>query len=87
MRKAREAHVGNFSPLSCQQGGRQVQGGLYGTRSQSALAVWRDGRAQLRERYRPADGVWRSVRHTFHVQDIATGEQQMQWAGPLALKF
>jgi len=50
-----------------------VQGGLYGTRSQSALAAWRDGRAQLHERYRPADGVWRSVHHTFRVQDIAAG--------------
>jgi len=50
-----------------------VHGGLYGTRSQSALAAWRDGRAQLHERYRPADGVWRSVHHIFHVQDIAAG--------------
>ncbi|KAK9845456.1 hypothetical protein WJX81_006841 [Elliptochloris bilobata] len=43
-------------------------GGQYGTRSQTALAVWRDGRAELHERYRSADGAWRSVHHAFRIQ-------------------
>jgi hypothetical protein len=41
----------------------------YGTRSQTVLAVWRDGRAELRERSRPeGGGGWSMVRHEFHVQ-------------------
>lgn len=52
--------------------GQLRQDGWYGTRSQTALAVWRDGRAELHERYRPADGAWRTVHHSFMVQALGT---------------
>ncbi len=29
--------------------------------------MWRDGRAELHERYRAADSAWRSVHHVFSV--------------------
>ncbi len=40
----------------------------YGTRSQTVLAVWRDGHAELRERFRRDDGSWSVVRHEFDVE-------------------
>lgn len=42
--------------------------GLFGTRSQAVLAVWRDGRGELRERYRDdKGGDWREVQHSFEL--------------------
>jgi uncharacterized protein with NRDE domain len=42
--------------------------GLFGTRSQAVLVVWREGRAELRERYRDSSsGQWREVQHSFHL--------------------
>ena len=43
--------------------------GPFGTRSQLALAVWADGRAELRERYRDgaAPGGWAEARHAFRL--------------------
>ena len=48
-------------------------GSLYGTRSQTALAVWRDGRMEQRERYveldeAGADWRWQEARHTLSLQ-------------------
>jgi uncharacterized protein with NRDE domain len=46
----------------------QTKQGLFGTRSQAVLAVWRDGRGVLRERYRDSkSGEWREVQHSFKV--------------------
>lgn len=40
----------------------------YGTRSQTVLAVWTDGCAELRERYLDTgSNQWRSVAHVFRV--------------------
>ena len=36
-----------------------AQFGKYGTRSQTALVVWLDGRVEMRERAREPDGSWR----------------------------
>jgi uncharacterized protein with NRDE domain len=44
-----------------------MQMGAYGTRSQTVLALWHDGTAELRERYLADTGDWRSVAHTFGV--------------------
>jgi uncharacterized protein with NRDE domain len=59
-----------------------AQGGPYGTRSQTVLAVWRDGRAELRERSRGAAPKWREVRHSFMVEglpaDVCMQPQQQQ---------
>lgn len=42
--------------------------GLFGTRSQAVLAVWQDGAAELRERYRDSgDGQWKEVQHSLHL--------------------
>ena len=38
-----------------------MQGLPYGTRSQAVLAVWRDGRAELRERSRGEAADWKEV--------------------------
>ena len=45
-----------------------MQLGPYGTRSQTVLAVWRDGSAELRERFlEPESRQWKSVTHKFEV--------------------
>jgi hypothetical protein len=42
--------------------------GLFGTRSQLVLAVWRDGRGEVRERYRDdQSGGWKEVGHSFQL--------------------
>ena len=55
--------------------------GACGTRSQTGLAVWRDGWAELRERSRGAGGggedggaAWEEVRHRVKLE--LTGERQ-----------
>jgi hypothetical protein len=35
------------------------------------LAVWRDGRAELRERCRGTANEWRQVRHSFTIAGLA----------------
>ncbi len=56
----------NFLPSPMQP--IQTKQGLFGTRSQAVLAVWRDGRGVLRERYRDSkSGEWREVQHSFKV--------------------
>jgi uncharacterized protein with NRDE domain len=45
----------------------QTPYGEFGTRSQTVLAVRRDGAAELRERYRNDDGCWKEVRHAFQM--------------------
>ena len=49
--------------------------GPFGTRSQLVLAVWADGRAELRERYRDgaAPGGWAEVCHAFRIGDAGSG--------------
>lgn len=49
--------------------------GPFGTRSQLVLAVWADGRAELRERYRDgaAPGGWAEVRHAFRIGEGGGG--------------
>lgn len=39
--------------------------GTFGTRSQTVLAMWHDGRAELREQFRTESGSWQTVRHVF----------------------
>lgn len=46
------------------------QGGSYGTRSQTVIAVWRDGRAELRERFRGLEDEWSEVQHTLSIDGI-----------------
>ncbi|CAD7703589.1 unnamed protein product [Ostreobium quekettii] len=44
------------------------QDGLHGTRSQTVLAVWRDGHAEYRERWLDfPTGQWHEVNHTFAI--------------------
>lgn len=48
------------------------QGGLYGTRSQTVMAVWRDGRVELRERFRGAEDEWSEVQHAFNIEAMSS---------------
>lgn len=41
--------------------------GPFGTRSQIVVAVWADGRAELREKYLAADGSWQERQHCFQM--------------------
>ncbi|KAL4430685.1 hypothetical protein ABPG75_005941 [Micractinium tetrahymenae] len=41
--------------------------GPFGTRSKIVLAVWRDGRAELREEYLTEHGTWQQAQHTFEL--------------------
>jgi uncharacterized protein with NRDE domain len=59
----------------------QLDGELVGTRSQTALAVRRDGRAELRERYLDPGGVWREERHAF-VMSVAAAGSPVPQASP-----
>lgn len=55
----------------------KVAGGNFGTRSQTVIAVWRNGKAQLRERYL-ADHLtdsWDEVQHSFHIA-LPTAEEE-----------
>jgi hypothetical protein len=45
-----------------------LMGQQYGTRSQTVLGVWRDGHAELRERYRADNGTWQMVQHAFEFE-------------------
>ena len=52
---------------------RHAQCGLYGTRCQTVLAVWSDGRAELQERALDAATMqWGSVKHVFTVLPLCT---------------
>jgi uncharacterized protein with NRDE domain len=63
----------------------------YGTRSQTIIAVWRDGRVEQRERYiekeegHGTDGkhqwVWKEAKHSFHLTAQLQQQQQQQDAG------
>lgn len=52
--------------------------GTVGTRSQTVVAVRRDGTAEVRERYRSPKGEWQEVQYSFMVQlsGRLEGEQQ-----------
>jgi uncharacterized protein with NRDE domain len=56
-----------LSSAFVEQGEAFTAGHPYGTRSQTLVAVWRDGRMQLRERYvergESGDWMWRSNEH------------------------
>ncbi|WIA36095.1 hypothetical protein OEZ86_007446 [Tetradesmus obliquus] len=63
----------------------------YGTRSQTIIAVWRDGRVEQRERYiEKEEGhgqggkhkwVWKEAKHSFHMMPALQQQQQQQDAG------
>ena len=55
-----------------------MQGLPYGTRSQAVLAVWRDGRAELRERSRGEAADWKEVQHSFTVEGLQQQQQQQE---------
>jgi uncharacterized protein with NRDE domain len=55
--------------------------GAFGTRSQTVLVVWRNGRAELRERDLTQDGSWQQVRHCFQLQLGSPEAQPRQQAG------
>lgn len=55
--------------------------GAFGTRSQTVLAVWRDGKAELRERDLAQDGSWQQVRHCFQLQLGGPEAQPRRQAG------
>jgi uncharacterized protein with NRDE domain len=70
---------------------RALQPGVqYGTRSQTVIAVWRDGRVEQRERYiekehgTGQDGqhqwVWKEAKHSFHLTPPLQQHQQQQEA-------
>ena len=43
---------------------RREDGTLYGTRSQTVVAIWDDGTAELQERNIDATGAWRPINAT-----------------------
>lgn len=43
-------------------------GMVFGTRCQTVVALWRDGRAELRERFRTRGGEWTSSVHAFRCE-------------------
>ncbi|CAL8470993.1 g10535 [Coccomyxa elongata] len=47
-----------------------MPGGSYGTRSQTVMAVWQDGRVELRERFRGATDEWSEVQHAFSIEGM-----------------
>ncbi|KAK9901217.1 hypothetical protein WJX75_000794 [Coccomyxa subellipsoidea] len=49
-----------------------VPGGPYGTRSQTVVAVWRDGRVEFRERSRGATDEWIQVEHAFNIEGMGS---------------
>uniref|UniRef100_A0A383W5Y0 Uncharacterized protein n=1 Tax=Tetradesmus obliquus TaxID=3088 RepID=A0A383W5Y0_TETOB len=63
----------------------------YGTRSQTIIAVWRDGRVEQRERYiEKEEGhgqggkhkwVWKEAKHSFHMTPAPQQQQQQLDAG------
>ncbi len=36
------------------------------------MAVWRDGRVELRERYRGAEDEWSEVQHAFNIEGMSS---------------
>ncbi len=48
------------------------QGGSYGTRSQTVMAVWQDGRVELRERFRGSADEWSEVQHAFNIEGMGS---------------
>ncbi|PSC75712.1 transport and Golgi organization 2-like protein [Micractinium conductrix] len=54
----------------------ETQWGAFGTRSQIVLAVWKDGRAELRERYRDSSqgGAWRQAQHSLQLAAVGCGD-------------
>ena len=48
------------------------QGGPYGTRSQTVVALWRDGRVEFRERSRGATDEWIQVEHAFTIEGMGS---------------
>lgn len=48
----------------------ETRWGQFGTRSQTVLAVWADGRGELRERYLQQDGSWQQLRHAFRLPPV-----------------
>lgn len=47
-----------------------TQWGAFGTRSQTVVAVWADGRGELRERYIGEGGSWREQQHCFEIPSL-----------------
>lgn len=47
--------------------------GPFGTRSKIVLAVWKDGRAELREEYLAGDGSWQRAQHAFRICSCGAG--------------
>lgn len=54
-----------MSPVFLEAG--QLPGGLYGTRSQTVLAIFQDGHCEFRERTRHASGSYDEAVHRFEV--------------------
>ncbi|KAI7839225.1 hypothetical protein COHA_007038 [Chlorella ohadii] len=47
-----------------------TQWGAFGTRSQTVVAVWADGRGELRERYIGEGGSWQEQQHCFEIPSL-----------------
>ncbi|EIE20160.1 DUF833-domain-containing protein [Coccomyxa subellipsoidea C-169] len=55
----------------------EMPDGPYGTRSQTVVVVWRDGRVEFRERSRGATDDWTEVEHGFSIEGMGN---DMCWA-------